>query len=313
MLSIYAKAGLLAEEVFSTMRTVHAFWLSPLLSRKYDALLGEAMKVGMKKSPNYAVLFSTEFFCIYSGFGLAFWQGVRMYLSGEIHESGDVFTVILAVIVAATAMTTIAPQILAISKASSAADEMFRTIDRESEIDPLDDNGKKPSECVGNVEIRDANFAYPARPDIQVLKGFSLSVPAGKTTALVGASGSGKSTIVGLLERWYDTNSGHLTLDGINIRELNLRWLRTNIRLVQQEPVLFSGTVYANVAFGLFGTEKANLPEDEQRALVEKACKAAYADEFVERLPKVSFPSPCTTCGYACEMLTPIGLRYPSR
>jgi ATP-binding cassette subfamily B (MDR/TAP) protein 1 len=199
-----------------------------------------------------------------------------------------VFTVILAVIVAATAMTTIAPQIVSLTKASSSADELFKTIDRKSDIDPLSDEGKVPSTCKGVVEIRDVSFAYPARPDITVLKSLTLSAPAGKTTALVGASGSGKSTIIGLIERWYDQASGTIYLDGTDIRELNLTWLRTNIRLVQQEPVLFSGTVYENVAFGLFGTDKANLPESEQRALVEIACKNAYAEEFIERLPKVS-------------------------
>ncbi|KAF2193181.1 multidrug resistance protein-like protein 1 [Zopfia rhizophila CBS 207.26] len=269
MLAIYSKAGQLAEEVFSTMRTVHSFWLNPLLSDKYDSLLGDAMKVGMKKSPNYAVLFSTEFFCVYAGYGLAFWQGIRMYTTGEIKESGDVFTVILAVIVAATAMTSIAPQILNLTKASSAAEELFKTIDRESEIDPLCSAGKAPQECVGHIELQDVHFAYPTRPDVKVLNGLTLSVPAKKTTALVGASGSGKSTIVGLLERWYNQSNGTLTLDEVDIREFNL-----------------NGTVFENVAFGLFGTEQASLPGAEQRILVEKACKAAYADEFIERLPK---------------------------
>jgi ATP-binding cassette subfamily B (MDR/TAP) protein 1 len=90
LLTIYSKAGLIAEEVFSTVRTVHSFWLNPLLSRRYDKLLGDAMDVGMKKSPIYAVLFSAEFFCVYSGYGLAFWQGIRRYISGEISEVGDV-------------------------------------------------------------------------------------------------------------------------------------------------------------------------------------------------------------------------------
>ncbi|KAF2127626.1 multidrug resistance protein-like protein 1 [Dothidotthia symphoricarpi CBS 119687] len=286
VLTIQSKAGLLAEEVFSTIRTVHAFWLNPLLSRKHDKLLGDSMAVGMKKSPIYAVLFSVEFFCVYSGYGLAFWQGIRMYARGEIQQSGDVFTVILAVIVAATAMTSIAPQIIALTKASSSAKELFKTIDRQSEIDPFSDEGKVPTTCHGNIEIEDVTFAYPARPDIAVLKGLTLSAPANKTTALVGASGSGKSTIIGLLERWYDQPSGAIYLDGTNIHELNITWLRTNIRLVQQEPVLFSGTVYENVAFGLFGTDKAKLSEQEQRVLVKKACRDAYAEEFIEQLPK---------------------------
>src|SRR5689334_15122981 len=88
-------------------------------------------------------------------------------------------------------------------------------------------------------------------------------------------------------ERWYDAARGNITRDGIPVQQLNLTWLRTNIRLVQQEPVLLSGTIFENVACGLFGTEKAKLPESEQRALVEQACKDAYADEFIERLPKV--------------------------
>ncbi|KAF2849496.1 multidrug resistance protein-like protein 1 [Plenodomus tracheiphilus IPT5] len=286
ILAIYSNAGILAEEVFSTVRTVHAFWLNPLLSRKYDALLDVAMTEGMKKSPVYAVLFSTEFFCVYCGYGLAFWQGIRMYASGEISESGDVFVVILAVIVAATAMTTIAPQIIVLTKASSSADEMFKTIDRKSKIDPLSDKGNIPTSCQGHIEIEDIVFAYPARPDITVLKGLTLSAPANKTTAIVGASGSGKSTIIGLLERWYDQPSGAIYLDGTDIRELNLTWLRTNIRLVQQEPVLFSGTVYENIVLGLLGTTKASLSQQEQRALVEKACKDAYAEEFIQQLPK---------------------------
>lgn len=286
ILPIYATAGSLAEEVFSTMRTVHSFWLHPLLSRKYDNHLANAMEIGMKKSPIYAVLFSTEFFCVYSGYGLAFWRGIRMYVSGEIRESGDVFTVILAVIVAATAMTQIAPQSIVLTKAASAAAEMFKVIDRQSEIDALSPDGKVPVECIGHIEIEDVHFSYPARPDTKVLNGLTLTAPANKTTALVGASGSGKSTIVGLLERWYNQSSGNLRLDGLDIKELNLNYLRTNMRLVGQEPQLFSGTVFDNVVFGLYGTEKGKLSTEEQRTLVENACKAAYADEFIERLPK---------------------------
>jgi ATP-binding cassette subfamily B (MDR/TAP) protein 1 len=171
MLDIYGQAGKLAEEVFSTMRTVQA----------------------------YAVLFSTEFFCIYSAYGLAFWRGIRMYVSGEINQPGQVFTVILAVIVAATAMSTIAPQIIVLGKGASAAAQLFRVIDRESEIDSLSEEGDVPEKCTGRVEIESISFAYPTRPDVQVLNNFSISVPANTTTALVGASGSGKSTIVGLM------------------------------------------------------------------------------------------------------------------
>lgn len=209
-------------------------------------------------------------------------------------------------------MTSIAPQILQVTKASSAAEELFRTIDRPSEIDAMSEAGKVPDASIGDIEARDVHFAYPIRPGVKVLQGLTLNIPARKTTALVGASGSGKSTIIGLLERWYDPAGGSLYLDGVDLKDLNVRWLRTNIRLVQQvcrnsflalehrilqlidpdlldlqEPVLFNGTVFDNVAFGLLGTDKARLPAAEQRSLVERACKSAYADEFIEHLPKV--------------------------
>ncbi|KAF2870539.1 P-loop containing nucleoside triphosphate hydrolase protein [Massariosphaeria phaeospora] len=271
LLAIYTKAGLLAEEVFSTIRTVHSFWLNDVLCQRYDSLLSDAMDIGKKKSPNYAAMFSVERFCTYCGYALAFWQGIRMYARGEITES---------------VLASIGPQFLAFTKASSSAGELFHTIDRQSEMDPLSEKGHIPTRCLGHIEIQDLCFSYPARPDVQVLKALTLSVPANKTTAIVGPSGSGKSTIIGLLERWYDQLGGTLTLDGTDIRELNLKWLRTNVRLVQQEPVLLSGSVFENVAFGLYGTGKVNLPEAEQRELVRKACKAAYADGFVETLPQ---------------------------
>lgn len=89
---IYSEAGLLAEEVFSSIATVHAFWLHPLMFKKYDALLAETERLGMKKSPNYGVMFSSSFFCVYAGYGLAFWQGIRMYISGEIAQPGTIIT-----------------------------------------------------------------------------------------------------------------------------------------------------------------------------------------------------------------------------
>ncbi|KAF2839199.1 P-loop containing nucleoside triphosphate hydrolase protein [Patellaria atrata CBS 101060] len=286
ILPIYSKAGQLAEEVFSSIGTVHAFWAHPKLSAKYSALLAEAKKEGMKKSPNYMVLFSTEFFCVLAGYGLAFWQGIRMYAKGEITQPGSIVTVIFAVIVAATALTQVAPQILQITKAASAANELFRVIDHEPEIDSLSDSGERPEECIGAIEIEDVEFTYPSRPDAQILRSLTLSIPANKTTALVGPSGCGKSTIIGLLERWYSPLAGSICLDGQEISNLNIEWLRTNIRLVQQEPVLFNGTVFENVSYGLMGTPFANTSDQNKLKLVQEACEAAYAHEFIENLPQ---------------------------
>lgn len=257
IMTINSRASKLAEEVFASVKTAHAFWAFPKLSGKYAAILDDAKAVGAKKSPNYAVLFSIEFFCVYAGYGLAFWQGIRMYNEGEVSEPGQIVTVIFAVLLAAQALTQIAPQSVVISKAAAAAHQLFQVIDRESKIDSLSEEGIKPGECQGDIELQDVVFAYPSRPNIPVLQKFSLTIPANKTTAIVGPSGSGKSTIVGLVERWFSPLSGTVTLDGRNIEEYNLQWLRTNVRLVQQvsmqgcplpafsELTLLTGTNYA--------------------------------------------------------------------
>ncbi|KAF2164599.1 hypothetical protein M409DRAFT_24994 [Zasmidium cellare ATCC 36951] len=286
LLSIYSRAGLLAEEVFSSIATVHSFWLHPEMVKRYDNLVADAEKEGLKKRPNLGILYSFEYFVVFSGYGLAFWRGCRMYASGEIEESGKVVTVIFAVIVAATILTQIAPQIMTLSKAISAADDLFKTIDRQSKIDSLATQGDRPSGCKGKIEVKDIRFSYPSRPDDEILRGLNLDIPAGKTTALVGASGSGKSTIIGLLERWYDQSHGVITIDGIDIRELDIQWLRQNIRLVQQEPVLFSGSVFDNVAYGLIGTPYEHSPQEEKMRLVEQACIDAFADQFIRKLPQ---------------------------
>ncbi|KAL6406964.1 hypothetical protein AUP68_09781 [Ilyonectria robusta] len=285
MFDIYSRSGSLAEEAFATIRTAHAFWAFPKLSKRFTSILDEAGTIGAKKSLVYAILFPTEFFCIFSGYGLAFWQGIKMYSTGEITQPGTVVTVIFAVLVAATALTQIAPQTIAISKATAAAQEMFQMIDRESKIDSLSEEGENIPNFRGDIQLRGVRFAYPSRPDVSVLHALDLDIPADKTTALVGASGSGKSTIFGLLERWYEPSGGSITLDGHPVEDLNLKWLRTNIRMVQQEPTLFSGSIFQNVVDGLTGTDMVNLQENEKRKLVIEACKSAYAHDFIERLP----------------------------
>lgn len=123
---------------------------------------------------------------------------------------------------------------MVLSKAIGAANDLFKRIDRQSKIDSLSSEGSRPSECHGNIQLAEIDFAYPSRPNVQVLNKLNLIIHANKTTAIVGPSGSGKSTIIGLLERWYSPLTGTIMLDGRAIADLNLQWLRTNIRVVQQ-------------------------------------------------------------------------------
>jgi len=174
---------------------------------------------------------------------------------------------------------------IAITSARSAAPKLFATIDRVPSIDSANEEGVKSSKVIGEITFENVDFNYPSRPDVQVVKDFSLTFPAGKTTALVGASGSGKSTIISLVERFYDPLAGSVRLDGLDIRDLNLKWLRSQIGLVSQEPVLFSTTIRKNVEHGLVGTPHQNASPEEKLRLVREACIKANADGFISKLP----------------------------
>jgi len=169
--------------------------------------------------------------------------------------------------------------------ACGAAAKLFGTIDRVPSIDSASEEGVKPNKVIGEITFENVDFNYPSRPDVQVVKDLTLTFPAGKTTALVGASGSGKSTIISLVERFYDPLAGYVCLDGLDIRDLNLKWLRSQIGLVSQEPVLFSTTIRKNVEHGLVGTPHQNASPEEKLRLVREACIKANADGFISKLP----------------------------
>merc|ERR1719238_1173464 len=160
--------------------------------------------------------------------------------------------------------------------ATSAAKLFFEATDRTPTINVLDTSGVKDLDLRGDVEVKDVTFAYPSAPDHLVCKGYSLSIMAGQTVALSGASGSGKSTIIQLIERFYDPLSGSISIDGIDIKTMNVKWLRSQLGLVSQEPVLFQGTVADNICYGKF---------DATQAEVEEAARNANAHKFItERL-----------------------------
>ncbi|KAL6159786.1 hypothetical protein ACJQWK_06024 [Exserohilum turcicum] len=286
ILEYYGLANAFAEGVLASVRTVHAFGMRRQLVRTYDGFLAKAHAWGDKISLLFGILYSAEYTIIYLGYALAFWRGFHMLADGEVSKTGDVFTVLLSVVIAALSITQLAPYSIEFTRAASGAAQLFVLIDRKTGIDPFDPSGEQPDSLTGDVELDNVSFAYPTRPNVAVLDNFSLRAPAGKVTALVGHSGSGKSTIVGLLERWYNPTSGSIKLDGRPIESLNIAWLRRNIRLVQQEPVLFSGTVFDNIAHGLNGTPLQDAAYEEQLARVQDAARIAFAHDFISQLPQ---------------------------
>ncbi|RPA74037.1 multidrug resistance protein 1 [Ascobolus immersus RN42] len=279
-------ASSLVEEILSSIRIVKSTNAAGKLRAKYREFLDLAVEVGMTNNIVWGMQLGFEFASVYLGYALIFWQGVKMVSTGEITDAGKVITVFMSILIALMALPIVAPHFPTFAKASSAAHEIIEVIERESQIDATSTEGIVLDDLKGDIEVRDLTFAYPSRPDTTVLNNLSLKIPAKKVTALVGASGSGKSTIIGLLERWVDSKQGGVYLDGVKVQDLNLRWLRRQIGLVQQEPVLFNNTVFNNVAFGLVGSEHENASEEKKRELVKEACIAANAHDFISKLPQ---------------------------
>lgn len=284
-LEAYALGGTVAEEVISSIRNATAFGTQEKLARQYDVHLTEAEIWGTKLKRVLAVMIACMMGILYLNYGLSFWQGSKFIVDGQMTLS-QVLTIMLAIMIGAFSLGNVAPNVQAFTTSIAAAAKIFNTIDRVSPLDPTTNAGETLEHVEGTVELRNIKHIYPSRPEVVVMEDVNLKVPAGKTTALVGASGSGKSTIVGLVERFYDPVGGNVYLDGHDISKLNLRWLRRQISLVSQEPTLFGTTIFGNIRHGLIGTKHEHESPEEQQALVENAAKMANAHDFIMGLPE---------------------------
>ncbi|KAH9313096.1 hypothetical protein KI387_028131, partial [Taxus chinensis] len=174
-------------------------------------------------------------------------------------------------------LSQISPSINAIAAGRAAAYKIFETIHRQPEIDAYDTSGLVRKDIQGDIELKDVHFRYPDRPDVQILSGFSLEIPRGTTAALVGESGSGKSTVINLIERFYDPQAGQVLIDGFNIKQFQLKWIRQKIGLVSHEAVLFATTIKENL---LYGKDGATIEE------LNAAAELANAAEFINKMPQ---------------------------
>ncbi|XP_017679386.1 PREDICTED: ATP-binding cassette sub-family B member 5 isoform X1 [Lepidothrix coronata] len=275
-LSAYAKAGAVAEEILTAIRTVVAFNGQQKALEKYNANLETAKRVGVKKSITTNTCLGVSQFVIFGSYALAFWYGTKLIAEDENYDIGRLLIVFFSVLVGAFSLGQAAPNLESVAKARGAAYEVYKIINKKRLIDSSSKEGYKPDKLIGEIEFRNIHFSYPARPDVKILKGLNLKVQTGKTIALVGSSGCGKSTTVQLLQRFYDPDQGEITLDGRDIRTLNVKWLRENIGIVSQEPVLFATTIAENIRYGR---------EDISDAEIERAAKEANAFDFISRLP----------------------------
>lgn len=180
---------------------------------------------------------------------------------------------------------------------------MTKVINRVPKIDSENMEGQILEKNSGEVELKHVKFAYPSRPESIVFEDLNLKIPTGNAVALVSGSGSGKSTVIALLQRFYDPIKGDILIDGVHINKLQLKWIRSQMGLVSQEPALFATTIKENI---LFGKKDASMDE------VIEAAKSSDAHNFIIHLPQgyntqVSIKhthTHITTCAYKCMVLS---------
>ncbi|KAL8043491.1 hypothetical protein ABFX02_09G123600 [Erythranthe guttata] len=272
----YRNAGGIAEQAISSIRTVISFVAEDTLAEKYSENLEKSVPLGAKLGFAKGAGIGIIYLVTYSTWALAFWYGSILVSKNQL-SGGDAIACFFGVNVGGRGLALALSYFAQFSQATVAASRVFEVIDRIPEIDPYSPEGRIPTSMRGKIEFKSVSFAYPSRPTMQILRSLNLVIPHSKSLALVGVSGGGKSTIFALIERFYDPIQGFITVDGYDLRTLQVKWLRNQIGMVGQEPVLFATTILENV---LIGKENATKKE------AITACMAANAHSFISSLPQ---------------------------
>ncbi|KAK6373542.1 hypothetical protein LTS17_008034 [Exophiala oligosperma] len=263
----FAAASSVASEALTNVAVVQAFNANDKLEASFSSHLRSARKAGIDKALANGIQAGLMYFIAYAADALAFWQGSHMIAdavagNGKDTTIGAVFTVIFLLVDATLILSQMTPFLAIFAGAAAAFGKLKRDIDAPSVINGTADTGLRLSPgCAGGFKLENVSFRYPSRPEQEVLKNVSLEFPAGQKTAIVGFSGSGKSTIASLLLRLYDPVEGSVVLDGHDLREVNTRQVRGMIGLVQQDATLLDRSILENIAHGLVNS---TAPEHER-------------------------------------------------
>ena len=285
----YEIAGGIAEEMLYNIKTVASFANFDFEKKRFGEYIDKVHEYDKEKAFKLGISISGVLFFIFFTFVVAILYGKKLIIneeinsnSGEPFKSGDVLTVIFATLMAIMSIGGIAPNIKIIQESALASSDYFTLYERKPKID-LSKSFYRPSRdsVQGRIEFQNIDFIYPSDVNQRkILNNLSLIFEAGKKVALVGESGCGKSTTVNLIERLYEPAAGRVLIDGRDIKEYDIEYLRSLIGYVQQEPVLFNRSIKENLIFG-----RNELVESlgNTTELMKEACAEAYAKEFIER------------------------------
>ncbi|KAB2609717.1 ABC transporter B family member 20-like, partial [Pyrus ussuriensis x Pyrus communis] len=267
----YAEAASIAEQAVSHIRTLYAFTNETLAKYSYATSLQATLRYGILISLVQGLGLGFTYGLAICSCALQLWVGRFLVTSREAH-GGEIITALFAVILSGLGLNQAATNFYSFDQGRIAAYRLFEMISRSSST--VNHEGSALVTVQGNIEFRNVYFSYLSRPEIPILSGFYLTVPAKKAVALVGRNGSGKSSIIPLMERFYDPTLGEVLLDGENIKNLRLEWLRSQIGLVTQEPALLSLSIRDNIAYG----------RDATMDQIQEAAKIAHAHTFITSL-----------------------------
>ena len=258
-------------ETYAGSKTIKSYNLHQHQRDKFFGILTQSFKLSIKNTQRTAWLSPVMHIIIAIGMAAAIWYGSYLIKSKTI-SAGDFVAFITAMLMLYTPIKNIGKNFNAVQLSLMAIERVFEMIDMEVKIHE-DENKKNMPVLKKEIEFKNVNFSYT--DEKQILKDINLTIPKGKTVALVGNSGGGKTTVVNLIPRFYDTNEGEILIDGTNIKDISLKSLRDNIAVVFQDNFLFSGTIRDNIMLG-----KQNATDKE----VQKAIQMACLDEFITSL-----------------------------
>jgi ATP-binding cassette, subfamily B, bacterial len=271
-----ADASGYADEMIGAVRTLQAYTNEKLAQSRFSSAVENAYVAARDATKARGVLTAIVIFLVFASIVVVLWVGAQDVLAGDI-TPGRLGQFVLYAVFAAGGLSELSQVWGEIAQASGAAERLFEILDAEPQIKSPPRPVALPKAAAGEIAFRDVNFAYPGRPNLQVLDQVSFRVAPGEKLALVGPSGSGKSTIFHLIQRFYDPSSGAISFDGIRLTEVDPAALREQVALVPQDAVVFGASVRENIQFGR---------PDATNQEIEKAAEAAHAAEFIRRLPR---------------------------
>jgi ATP-binding cassette subfamily B protein len=269
-----AEASAYANENLGAIRTMQAFTAEKTVVGRFVKAVGEAYDAAAQATFSRSLLTAVAIFIVFASIVGILWAGARDVLSGTM-SPGTLSQFMLYAVMAAGAMSELSQVWSEISQAAGSAERLGELLALEPGIKPPAHPKPLPSPAQGTLAFENVSFAYAGRPDQPVLKNLSFSVKAGERIAVVGPSGAGKSTLFHLLLRFYDPQSGRITIDGVDLKEADPQETRARLALVQQDATVFAASIAENITYGKTGTS---------RDAVVAAAKLAAADEFIMRM-----------------------------